>query len=393
MDMRYIADLEAAMLRRLAAMPHLLRPFTAEHPALPRGVVLTGPRGVGKTTFLLHHIREKRILYLSADTPAVAALRLYDLVKAIFLNGYEGVIIDEIHYAKEWSLHVKALYDDFPAHSIWISDSSSLVLRSGTGDLSRRFVPIQMPLLSFREFYFLETNVLPPIHDPFIPGSKMPIEPSPALLDAFRTYRSIGTRPFYSEGDFQDRLLAILDKTLYSDVPFFLPGITDGNLRLMKAIVGTLAHAAIPRLHVRSLCADWAIGSDKLYQVLEVMESVGVLRVIRIENDTKAKSVGEKLFFADPALYSVLNGDIGTASEALVAALCANAGWTVEAARDERNGDFIISRPSGSGKMIKHCIEVGGRAKKPKPADFVIRDDVDYPAGNSIPLWLLGCAY
>jgi predicted AAA+ superfamily ATPase len=393
MDMRYIADLEAAMLRRLAAMPHLLRPFTAEHPALPRGVVLTGPRGVGKTTFLLHHIQEKRILYLSADTPAVADLRLYDLVKAIFLNGYEGVIIDEIHFAKEWSLHVKALYDDFPAHSIWISDSSSLVLRSGTGDLSRRFAPIHMPFLSFREFYFLETKVLPPIHDPFISLSRIPIEPAPALLDAFRMYRSIGTRPFYGEGDFQDRLFAILDKTLYSDVPFFLPGITDGNLRLMKAIVGTLAHAAIPRLHVRSLCADWAIGSDKLYQVLEVMESVGVLRIIRIENDTKAKSVGEKLFFADPALYSALNGDIGTAREALVAALCANAGWSVEAARDERDGDFIISRPSGSGKMMKHRIEVGGRTKKPKHADFVIRDDVDYPAGNSIPLWLLGCAY
>lgn len=374
-------------------MPSLIRPFTAEYPELPRGVVLTGPRGVGKTTFLLHHIHEKRILYLSADTPAIADMRLYDLVKAIFLNGYEGVIIDEIHFAKDWSLHIKALYDDFPARSIWISDSSSLVLRSGVGDLSRRYLPIRMPLLSFREFCFLETNVLPPAQDPFSPLPRLPIEPSPALLDAFRMYRSIGTRPFYREGNFQDRLLAILDKTLYSDVPFFLPGITEGNLRLMKAIVGTLAYASIPRLHVRSLCADWGIGSDKLYQLLEVMESVGVLRTIRVENDTKAKSAGKKLFFADPVLYSALNGDVGTAREALVAMLCSNAGWMVEAAKDERDGDFVISRPAGSGKMMKYGIEVGGHSKNPKKADFVIRDDVDYPAGNSIPLWLLGCAY
>ena len=40
---------------------------------------------------------------------------------------------------------------------------------------------------------------------------------------------------------------------------------TDGNLRLMNAVMGTLAHASIPRLSVRSLCADWGIGSDKLF--------------------------------------------------------------------------------------------------------------------------------
>lgn len=393
MDTRYIADLEATMQRRRAVMPAAIRPFTAERPSLPRAIVLTGPRGVGKTTFLLHHIGNKRILYLSADNPIIAGVSLYDLVKHIFLIGYEGVIIDEVHFAKEWSLHVKALYDDFPSHSIWISDSSSLVLRSAVGDLSRRYLPIQMPLLSFREFLSLEAGVLYPILDPFAADQALPLAPTPAMLDAFQKYRRAGTRPFYSEGDFRDRLLAILDKTLYSDVPFFLPGITDGNLRLMKAIVGTLGNVAIPRLQVRSLCADWGIGSDKLYQLLEVMESVGVLRIIRVENDTKAKSVGEKMFFSDPALYSALNGDRGTAREALVAALCSGAGWKVEAARNETEADFVISKAAGSEGTRKYRIEVGGRSKKSKQADFVIRDDMDYPTGKAIPLWLLGFAY
>jgi len=393
MDNKYVVDLETAMQRRRAAMPTVMRPFTVEQPPLPRAVVLTGPRGVGKTTFLLYHIDKKQILYLSADNPIIAGISLYDLVKDIFLIGYEGVIIDEVHFAKEWSLHVKALYDDFPSRSIWISDSSSLVLRSAVGDLSRRYLPIQMPLLSFREFLALETGVLYPRRDPFASTQALPLAPTPALLEAFQKYRRVGTRPFYSEGDFQDRLLAILDKTLYSDVPFSLAGITDGNLRLMKAIVGTLGSATIPRLQVRSLCADWGVGSDKLYQLLEVMESVGVLRIVRVENDTKAKSVGEKMFFSDPALYSALNGDRGTAREALVAALCSGAGWKVEAARNEMEADFVISKAAGFGGMRKYRIEVGGRSKKSKQADFVIRDDTDYPAGKAIPLWLLGFAY
>jgi hypothetical protein len=35
-------------------------------------------------------------------------------------------------------------------------------------------------------------------------------------------------------------------------------------------------------------------------------------------------------------------------------------------------------------------IEVGGKNKSPKKADIVVRDDIDLPGKNSIPMWLLG---
>ncbi len=58
--------------------------------------------------------------------------------------------------------------------------------------------------------------------------------------------KKVGDKNYY------ERSLAILEKTLASEVPFFVPHITDDNLRLMTSIVGTLSKAAIPRLHVRS---------------------------------------------------------------------------------------------------------------------------------------------
>jgi predicted AAA+ superfamily ATPase len=332
------------------------------------------------------------MLYLSADNPLLAGESLYNAVKSVFMAGYEGIIIDEVHYARDWSLHLKALYDDFPTHKLWVSDSSSLVLRSGYGDTSRRFVPIKMPFLSFREFLYLETGTeLAPI-DPFNLGPSLPVRPSPEILTAFRKYRAVGTRPFYAEGNFEERLMAVLDKTLYADVPFFLPNVTDGNLRLMRAIVGTLASAGVPRLQVRSLCADWGIGAEKLYQILAVMESVEVLRILRVEKDTKAKTAGDKLFFADPALYPLLRGNAGTAREALVATLCAEGGWKVETTRDDSTGDFVISR-AGEGGERNLKLEVGCASKSLKSADVVIRDDIDYPTSHALPLWLLGLGW
>ncbi len=377
-----LVTLESAMTRRRQALPRLLRPFTQDHKALPRACLVTGPRGVGKTTFLLHHSQGKKFLYFSADNPLLAGLSLYEIVQNILAQGYEGVIIDEVHFARDWSLHLKALYDDYPQHSFWVSDSSSLVLRSGTGDLSRRFVPVLVPLLSFREFVFLETGNTYPIFDPF---EGVPFSVTPELLSLFRAYRKFGTRPFYAEGNFAERMTGVLEKTLHSDVPFFLPQITDGNFRLMNAIIGTLARSTIPRLQVRSLCADWNIGAEKLYQLLFVMESVGVVRIIRKAKETKANTVGEKIFFGDPVLYDIFEGNLGTAREALVVSLLTEGGELVEASPEETHGDFLVR-----GEIL---IEVGGASKKPKAADFVLRDDLDVPAGKALPLWTLGFRY
>ena len=122
------------------------------------------------------------------------------------------------------------------------------------------------------------------------------------------------------------------------------------------------------------------------------MQSVDLVRIIRKVHDTKAKTAGEKLFFSDPAFYTALGGDLGNAREALVAMLCSYGQYEAEATKDETTGDFVLSKPLGN--TISHIkIEVGGSSKAPKQADFVIRDDIDYPGGKHIPLWLLGMMY
>ncbi len=115
------------------------------------------------------------------------------------------------------------------------------------------------------------------------------------------------------------------------------------------------------------------------------MESVGVVRIIRKSKETKANTVGEKIFFGDPVLYDIFEGNLGTAREALVVSLLTEGGELVEASPEETHGDFLVR-----GEIL---IEVGGASKKPKAADFVLRDDLDVPAGKALPLWTLGFRY
>lgn len=386
MQEQILDQLSASMQRKTNNLPERLRLFTTEYGQLPQTVIVTGLRGIGKSTFLLYHARNsgKRIMYLSADSPLISSEPLYSVVSFIFSQGYEGVIVDEVHYAKDWAVHLKALHDDYPDRIIWASDSSSLILRQGNADLSRRFVKINMPLMSFREFLFLESGK---VYEKYTFGNPdIPLKPDADLLNFFHKYRKYGTRPFYQEGDYSDRLLALLDKTLNSDVPFFVPMITADNLRLMSSVIGTLAYAPVPRLQVRSLCADWNISADKLYQLLNVMESVGILTIVRYENDTKANTAGAKLLIADPCLYTVLSGNRGSEREALVVSMLKQSGYEVTASKDETSGDYVIKKQFTEKK---YRIEIGGRNKNIKQSDYVIRDDTDYPSEHSIPLWLI----
>lgn len=350
-----------------------------------KAVLLYGVRGSGKTTCLLKKIQAKNFLYFSADHPLILSIPLYDLVEAIFNEGYEGVVIDEIHFANEWSKHLKALYDDFPGHYLWISDSSSLVLRKGTADLSRRFVQIRLPMLSFREYIYFMTGHIFPAVNPFgeIPGNLLKKIGEIKILKLFKSYLSEGLRPIFFEGEYANRLKSILEKTIYSDIPFYVSGIKENHLRLMNAIVGHLIYSSVPTINIANMCSDWGVGKEKLYSLLHTLNYAEVIRIIYKEGDFKTYSKGAKIFMADPSFYFVFEGDIGSAREAFVT-MALSEKFKIFACKQEKECDYIVD---------KMKIEVGGKNKKIKSADYVIRDDIDIPFGNKIPLWLLGMCF
>ena len=325
---------------------------------------------------------------MSVDHPAFSATPLYDLIEVAFMEGYEGVLIDEIHYAMHWARHLKAAYDAFPGKRLIASDSSTVVLRDGTTDLSRRFPMQTLPLLSFREYLMLRLDRDVPVIDPFdySPDVVRSLVKEINVLRYFKDYLHGGFRPFFLESAdlYMEKVMNTLTKTMEADIPFLVPQLADTHLRLMNAVIGYIARSDVPRLAVNSLCTEWGIGKAKLYQLLDAMQRAHLIRIIRKANDTKLHSSGAKIFLHEPSVYFGFDDKLGTMREAYVACAFQEAGTEVVASSREVESDFVVD-----GRRL----EIGGAKKDKKSAEFVIRDDIDLPAGNVIPLWMLGFQY
>jgi predicted AAA+ superfamily ATPase len=109
-----------------------------------RMIGITGPRGVGKTTLVLQHIKKKlnrdETLYVTAEEFYFADNKLIDLADAFVKNGGKYLFVDEIHKYSDWSKDLKLIYDYHPDLNVVFTGSSVLDIKKGAADLSRRAV-------------------------------------------------------------------------------------------------------------------------------------------------------------------------------------------------------------------------------------------------------------
>ncbi|MEW6183296.1 MAG: ATP-binding protein [Bacillota bacterium] len=136
------------------------------HPTIRRSVVLSGARRVGKTTILYQLIEEmlnqgihaKRVLYVSFDHPVLKFCTFEEI-----LNAYEQnvsgsnenlyLFFDEVHYAGQWDLWIKYLYDHHKSCKVIATGSASPILAAHTAESGvGRWTIIKIPTLSFYEY-------------------------------------------------------------------------------------------------------------------------------------------------------------------------------------------------------------------------------------------------
>ncbi|MDA3883718.1 MAG: AAA family ATPase, partial [Bacteroidales bacterium] len=252
-----------------------------------RMVGIIGARGVGKTTMILQHIKEKldskKALYVSADDMYFSENRLFDLADDFYKNAGEYLFIDEIHKYTDWSRELKNIYDSFPTLKVVFTGSSVLDILKGSADLSRRAIIYKLQGLSFREYLKFFHNYETEVYSlEQIINNEVKLENIQHPLPLFNDYLKRGYYPFGIENEMNLRLGQIIVQTLESDIPQYA-NLNVGTSRKLKRLLSIIAESVPFKPNFSKISEMISVSRNSLDDYFSYMEKAGLIGQLRNE--------------------------------------------------------------------------------------------------------------
>lgn len=358
-----------------------------------RMLALVGPRGVGKTTLFLQHIKRhhslRDTLYVTTDHLYFTTHTLFETAETFNKNGGKYFFIDEVHKYSNWSQELKLMYDAFPDLHVYFTGSSILDIEKGEADLSRRAPKYLMQGLSFREFLAIRHQIKVPVfsleqilnHEAKIPEVSHP-------LVYFKEYLKEGYYPFGQDPDFEMELNQVITRTIEVDIPQYA-NMNIGTAKKLKKLLVILAGLVPYKPNMTSLGGQIQASRNNVEDYLTYLEKAGLLAQLK-DGTGGLGELGkvEKIYLDNTNLMFALGSgqqDSGTVRETFFF-------------NQMRVNQKVTSSPISDFEIQGKTFEVGGKSKGKKQLTdakegYVVKDDIEYGYGNVIPLWAFGLNY
>ncbi|MFN6944135.1 MAG: ATP-binding protein [Cytophagaceae bacterium] len=369
-----------------------------------RLIIMTGARGVGKTTLLLQYINiklpylEDKVLFITLDDIYFSKNNLLELAEQFVQFGGEYLIVDEVHKYPGWSREIKNIYDTFPELKIVVTGSSTLEIYKGEGDLSRRARIYHLQGLSLREYLEYEYKLLiSSITLEEILNSKntisLDLSSTFKPMKVYNEYLKEGYYPFYKEDKegYGTRLLQTLNVIFENDLSavYNIDYTASTKLKKLLSIIASL----VPfKPNISKLSQQLDVSRETLMRYLYFLQKADVIRVLN------AKTGGISLLNKPEKVY-LNNTNLSYALSEFQQ--CPNTGNLRETfflnqisykhlVQYSEKGDFVVDQTM--------TFEVGGKNKTSKQImnvenSWIVADNLEVGSGNKIPLWLFGLLY
>jgi len=367
---------------------------------------ILGPRGIGKTTFLLQQTlvkgaAQKKSLYLSADSYYLLDTPLIELVDKLYKESDVRLLcIDEIQKYANWNQELKNISDTYKNFRVLFTGSSMIDLIKAKYDLSRRVTMHHLHGFSFREYLEFTQNMKLSVlsleeviknHETITQDFAIP-----QILKFFNDYLRIGYYPFFSELKLdQEKFQAVenaVQKVIYEDIATLYSLKTPTLLlieKLYKYVVGSLPGEISAYKLASALGKDY----ESISEYLRILEQAGLIRFLftdqsgkaLLRNPTKMYPDNSNLIFS-AYLPQILDGNKGKVRETFAINQFKNSNHEIFYTE---NGDFKV------GNLV---FEVGGKSKtgsqlKGHQQGYILADGIIHGFKNKIPLYLLGFLY
>lgn len=396
MDQIYIEHKETLV----ALKPRFRRDFIDEIDWDEPLLFILGSRGVGKTTLMQQHIKEKfgtspAALYVSMDDLALASYTLLDLAKKHVQTGGTHLFIDEIHKYQNWSQELKNIRDKIKELKVVASGSSIMDIQKGNADLSRRSVTYNMHGLSFREFVNIELKLNLPVislkeifakHEKIVPELLENFKP----LQHFSNYLKFGYFPFYLEGtkNYHHKLGNILNVVLEQDMAL-IEGVDLTKIPKIRKLIYLLSTQVPYQPNITKLAEALEADRISLLNYLASLQKASVLNLARLNGKFYTQlTKPDKIFLQNTNLLYLSQSqvNIGTLRETFFF----NQVSLKHQIALAQKGDFVIDDT--------YTIEVGGANKNYQQIagvknSYLALDEMPLGIKNKIPLWLFGFLY
>ena len=365
-------------------------------------VAIKGSRGVGKTTLIRQYIKKNyglnagEALYCVMDSIYFTTHSLLDLAERFHQMGGRHLFLDEIHKYPTWSKELKEISDLYPSMKITFSGSSLIQILNADADLSRRVLSYTMEGLSFREFLRFYKGIDIPSYslDDILSNADEICQKVNEVCrpqKMFEEYLRAGYYPFY-DGDtteYYSRIENVIDFIIDQEMTQFC-GIEPAYTRKVKALLLFLSDNLPYEVNISKLASYLELNKNTVLSYLTSMKKAELLHLLYSDNKSVTKmQKPDKIYIHNPNMLCALaqSENIGTLRECFVVNQL-SAGHTVEYGRTV--GDFRVDG--------KFTLEVGGNTKTfdqiaDMPDSYILADNMEFPIGKKLPLWLVGFCY
>ncbi len=277
-------------------------------------IVIYGSRQVGKTTLLMHLIKnhiKKNVFYLDLELPNFLDLcneGAESVFKYLIQKGADEkqkifLIIDEIQYMKDPTKFLKIMHDHFPNIKLLVSGSSTFEIKKKFKEsLVGRTVNFEIYPLSFEEFlmfkgknYKLSKENTKTINDELVKLSEEHIK--------FGGYPQIVLED--SEEKKQAYLSQIVNTYIRKDIRDI------GNIRNISsfnALLELLASQSGQLLNVLEISNTLKINRETVLEYLDLLENTFIIkRITPFHKNLRSElSKNPKVFFLDTGMMHLL---------------------------------------------------------------------------------------
>jgi len=303
-----------------------------------RITAIIGPRRVGKTTLmyqLIDHLlqggtRKENILFMSMDDPLITTV--VDPLKIMMDEYLEKIIkkpvrdierlyivIDEIHFLKDWNLWLKRYYDlKYNIKFIVSSSSATHLLKFSKESLVGRITEVKTMPLNFKEFIKLKgsSDLLKPyatrdlchlnVDELFFELTQFQNE----IVLYFNEYLVAGGYPeYFKENDirmWQDTLLSdVIEKTVYRDIAVLYQ---IKNPQYLEKILIYIAQNNCQPVSFNKIAQALSISTDTIINLIYYLESTYLIGSLPLYSKNVKKQIksNRKFFIIDSGLRNAL---------------------------------------------------------------------------------------